>query len=93
VADVIVSGGDANKPGELSKRKLQALKIPRPIVVVDRKTAEREQLYKLEDFAQKIPNYSVGSGNPRIGRPAIRGVSAGAGNAKRRGSAMNGTTT
>jgi iron complex outermembrane receptor protein len=79
VQEVIVSGGDKDKPGELSKRKMQVEKISRPIVVVDPKTAQREQLYRLEDFAQKIPNYNPGSGNPRTARPAIRGVSAGAG--------------
>jgi iron complex outermembrane recepter protein len=79
VQDVIVTGSDKNKPGEMSKRKTQVQKIPRPIVVVDPKTAQREQLYRLEDFAQKIPNYNPGSGNPRTARPAIRGVSAGAG--------------
>lgn len=79
VQEVVVSGGDKEKPGELSKRKMQVEKIARPIVVVDPKTAQREQLYKLEDFAQKIPNYNPGSGNPRTARPAIRGVSAGAG--------------
>ncbi|WP_370631456.1 TonB-dependent receptor [Methylosinus sp. Sm6] len=77
--DVVVTSSDKNKPGELSKRKAQVQKIPRPIVVVDPKTAQREQLYRLEDFAQKIPNYNPGSGNPRTARPAIRGVSAGAG--------------
>ncbi|WP_159727218.1 TonB-dependent receptor [Methylosinus sp. Ce-a6] len=79
VQDVIVSGREGSEPGELSKRKVQVQEIPRPIVVIDPKTAQREQLYRLEDFAQKIPNYNPGSGNPRTARPAIRGVSAGAG--------------
>lgn len=79
VTDVVVSGSGKDKPGELSKRKMQVEKIARPIVVVDPKTTQREQLYRLEDFAQKIPNYRPGSGNPRTTRPAIRGVSAGAG--------------
>ncbi|WP_246728875.1 TonB-dependent receptor [Methylosinus sp. RM1] len=79
IADVVVGAGDPGLPGELSKRKVEVLKIPRPIVVVDPKTAEREQLYNLRDFAQKLPSYNPGLGNPRTSRPAIRGVAKGAG--------------
>lgn len=79
VQEVVVGGGDKNKPAELSKPVLAAQRKPRAIVVVPNKTAVRENLYRLEDFAQKVPNYNPGSGNPRTARPAIRGVSAGAG--------------
>jgi iron complex outermembrane receptor protein len=76
VADVIVSGGGN---GETSRPVMQAQKKPRAIVVVPRKTAIRERLERLEDFAQKVPNYRPNIGNPRTSTPAIRGVGVGAG--------------
>ncbi|WP_312030538.1 TonB-dependent receptor plug domain-containing protein, partial [Methylosinus sp. H3A] len=63
-----------NGTGELSKRRLEVLNIPRPIVVVDPKTAERERLYRLEDFAEKVPNYQPKTGSAVTSRPSIRGV-------------------
>lgn len=70
IEDVRVTNGT----GELSKRRLEVLNIPRPIVVVDPKTAERERLYRLEDFAEKVPNYQPKTGSAVTSRPSIRGV-------------------
>jgi iron complex outermembrane receptor protein len=76
VADIVVSG--ANQ-GEKSRRFMRVQKTPRAIVVVDPKTATRERVEQLQDFAQKIPNYRPNIGNPRTSTPAIRGVGRGAG--------------
>jgi iron complex outermembrane receptor protein len=64
--------------GELSPRKLEVLKIPRPIVVIDPKTLEQEHLMCLDDFALKLPNYRPNTGGlgayPYNSLAAIRGV-------------------
>lgn len=78
VEDVVVSGGGASQ-GEKSRRFMQVQKTPRAIVVVDPKTATRERVEQLQDFAQKVPNYRPNVGNPRTSTPAIRGVGRGAG--------------
>jgi iron complex outermembrane receptor protein len=76
VQDVVVSGGP---PEGISERAIEAQKTPRPIVVIDRNTAVTQQLRTLDDFEQYLPNYTANISNPRTSRPAIRGVSQGAG--------------
>jgi len=77
IDDVVVSAPEP--PAGMSERAAEVQKAPRPIVVVDPKTAQQQQLRTLEDFQQKIPNYKANISNPRTSRPAIRGVSQGAG--------------
>lgn len=75
IEDVKVSSGAS---GEQTRRQEQAQKQPREIVVVTPKTAQREQLERLSDFAQKVPNYKVDGGHP-LRAATIRGVGLGAG--------------
>lgn len=62
---------------ETSVREEKAQAASRPIVVITPKTAEREHIERLEDFAQRVPNYRPNTHNPQTGRPAIRGVGSG----------------
>jgi iron complex outermembrane receptor protein len=78
VEDVVVSSGD-QPPAGMSEHAFEVQKAPRPIVVIDPKTAVTQQLRTLEDFQQHLPNYRANIGNPRTSRPAIRGVDKGAG--------------
>ena len=79
VADVKVTR-DGEGPGETSRPVMQAQKQPRAIVVIDPQTIEREQLDRLEEFQQKVPNYRANNGQPlQSSRQTIRWVGIGAG--------------
>jgi len=69
IQDVQVTVGD---PGE--RRKEEVLKTPRAIVVIDPVQAEREHLFCLDDFAQKLPSYRPNTVTPHGSRASIRGV-------------------
>jgi iron complex outermembrane receptor protein len=56
-------------------REEKAQDVPLPISVVGGKTAEREHLDRLLDFAQKVPNFVPSITNPRTSAMSIRGIS------------------
>ncbi|TDX62713.1 iron complex outermembrane receptor protein [Methylosinus sp. sav-2] len=56
-------------------REEKAQDVPLPVSVVGRKTAEREHIERLGDFAQKVPNFVPYVTNPRTSAMAIRGIS------------------
>jgi iron complex outermembrane receptor protein len=56
-------------------REEKAQDVPLPVSVVGAKTAEREQLDRLQDFGQKVPNFVPSITNPRTSAMSIRGIS------------------
>jgi iron complex outermembrane recepter protein len=56
-------------------REEKAQDVPLPVSVVGAKTAERERLERLQDFAQKVPNFVPSITNPRTSAMSIRGIS------------------
>ncbi|MGA8172045.1 MAG: TonB-dependent receptor [Methylocystis sp.] len=56
-------------------REEKAQDVPLPVSVVGAKTAEREHLERLTDFAQKVPNFVPYINNPRTSAMTIRGIS------------------
>jgi iron complex outermembrane receptor protein len=78
VADVLVTNsGDSQ--GEISRPVLQAQRKPRAIVVVDPQTIERENINRLDELQQKIPNYRANNGGTQqSARQTIRWVGIGA---------------
>jgi iron complex outermembrane recepter protein len=57
------------------KREEKVQDVPLPISVVGAKTQERERLERLQDFAQKVPNFVPSITNPRTSAMSIRGIS------------------
>lgn len=62
-------------------REEKAQDVPLPVSVVGAKAAEREHLERLDDFAQKVPNFVPYVSNPRTSAMTIRGISGIAGGA------------
>jgi iron complex outermembrane receptor protein len=56
-------------------REEKAQDVPLPVSVVGAKTAEREHVERLQDFAQKVPNFVPSITNPRTSAMSIRGIS------------------
>ena len=56
-------------------REEKAQDVPLPVSVVGAKTAVREQLDRLQDFGQKVPNFVPSINNPRTSAMSIRGIS------------------
>jgi len=56
-------------------REEKAQDVPLPIAVVGSQTAWREKLERLQDFAQKVPNFVPSINNPRTSAMSIRGIS------------------
>ncbi|MBY6240868.1 TonB-dependent receptor [Methylosinus sp. Sm6] len=56
-------------------REEKAQDVPLPVSVVGGKTADREHIERLQDFAQKAPSFTYFVGNPRGSGVAIRGTS------------------
>jgi len=56
-------------------REEKAQDVPLPVSVVGAKTAEREHVERLTDFAQKVPNFVPYINNPRTSAMTIRGIS------------------
>jgi iron complex outermembrane recepter protein len=56
-------------------REEKAQDVPLPVSVVGAKTQERERLERLQDFAQKVPNFVPSITNPRTSAMSIRGIS------------------
>ncbi|HMK89565.1 MAG TPA: TonB-dependent receptor [Methylocystis sp.] len=56
-------------------REEKAQDVPLPVSVVGPKTAEREHIERLTDFAQKVPNFVPYISNPRTSAMTIRGIS------------------
>lgn len=71
VADVVVVARD---------RAEKAQNVPLPISVVGGKTADREHEERLQDFSEKVPNFTVFAENPRVSSLQIRGVGGDASN-------------
>jgi iron complex outermembrane receptor protein len=57
------------------QREEKAQDVPLPVSVVGAKTQERERLERLQDFAQKVPNFVPSITNPRTSAMSIRGIS------------------
>lgn len=57
------------------QREEKAQDVPLPVSVVGAKTQERERLERLQDFAQKVPNFVPSINNPRTSAMSIRGIS------------------
>ncbi len=57
------------------QREEKAQDVPLPVSVVGAKTQERERLERLQDFAQKVPNFVPAITNPRTSAMSIRGIS------------------
>ena len=49
--------------------------MPLPVSVVGAKTQERERLERIQDFAQKVPNFVPSITNPRTSAMSICGIS------------------
>jgi len=78
VAEVHVTGSGG--AGETSRPVMQAQKQARPIIVLDGKATERENLNQLEEFQQKVPNYRANNNQPaQAARQTIRWIGIGAG--------------
>lgn len=56
-------------------REEKAQDVPQPVAVVGGKTADREHIERLQEFAQKVPNFGFFVGNPRGSGVNIRGTS------------------
>ena len=56
-------------------REEKAQDVPLPVSVVGAKTQERERLERIQDFAQKVPNFVPSITNPRTSAMSIRGIS------------------
>ncbi|MBG0808044.1 TonB-dependent receptor [Methylosinus sp. H3A] len=56
-------------------REEKAQDVPQPVAVVGGKTADREHIERLQEFAQKVPNFNFFVGNPRGSGVNIRGTS------------------
>jgi iron complex outermembrane receptor protein len=56
-------------------REEKAQDVPLAVSVVGGKTQEREQLDRLQDLAQKVPNFVPVVNNPRTSAMSIRGIS------------------
>jgi iron complex outermembrane receptor protein len=56
-------------------REEKAQDVPQPVAVVGGKTADREHIERLQEFAQKVPNFGFFVGNPRGSGANIRGTS------------------
>ncbi|MEF3366150.1 TonB-dependent receptor [Methylocystis sp. 9N] len=79
VADIHVTGSGGGE-GETSKPVMQAQRKPRSIVVVDPKTIERENINRLDELQQKVPNYRANNGGTQqSSRQTIRWIGIGAG--------------
>ena len=57
------------------KREEKAQDVPLPISVVGGQTAQTQQLNRLPDFGQKVPNFVPAITNPRTSAMSIRGIS------------------
>lgn len=57
------------------QREEKAQDVPLPVSVVGPKTQERERLERMQDFAQKVPNFIPSINNPRTSAMSIRGIS------------------
>ncbi|WP_084570499.1 TonB-dependent receptor [Methylosinus sp. PW1] len=78
VGDVVVPG-EGDDRGETSRPVLQAQNKPRSIVVVDEKTLERENINRVDELQQKIPNYRANNGGTQqSSRQTIRWIGIGA---------------
>ncbi len=55
-------------------REEKAQDVPLPVSVVGGKTADREHIERLQDFAEKVPNFVPYTTNPRTSAIAIRGI-------------------
>jgi iron complex outermembrane recepter protein len=56
-------------------REEKAQDVPLPVSVVGAKTAEREQIERVQEFSQKVPNFVPSITNPRTSAMSIRGIS------------------
>ncbi|PPD10073.1 MAG: TonB-dependent receptor [Methylocystis sp.] len=57
------------------QREEKAQDVPLPVSVVGAKTQQRERLERIQDFAQKVPNFIPSINNPRTSAMSIRGIS------------------
>ncbi|WP_036288381.1 TonB-dependent receptor [Methylosinus sp. PW1] len=79
VGDVIVPGEDDDR-GETSRPVTEAQKKPQSVIVVDPKSIERQNVNRLDELQQLVPNYRINQASTAVSnRATLRWLGTGTG--------------